>query len=165
MFGQVIPIAQTEPSWKLFIKAIQEATGVSPTRGLDAQNIQKGPASFAQCIDLKNNPHGALRDYNEHLSHISITFMVSGDEEFFKSIRMMREIIITSPTFGVYLVTASLDNWNYAIRRILAKPLLKAYEKQRFFSVIFGIFRAIGYKDLWNDCIQVDGGNELILLQ
>lgn len=165
MFGEVIPVAQTEPSWNLFIKVIQQTTGTSPTRGLDTQNIQKGPAAFAQCIDLKNNPHGALRDYNEHLSHISITFLVAGDEEFSRSIGMMREMLVTSPSFGMYFVTSSLDDWNYSIRRILAKSIPKAYEKQRFFSVVFGIFRAIGYKDLWNDCVQVDGGNDIILLQ
>lgn len=149
MFETVIPVAGTQPSWNLFIKLCTAATGKSPCRGIDEEHIKKGPATFAQCIDLKNTPYAALREYNPHLSHISFVFMVEGDDEFIRNISMIRELIVTSPAAGVFYVSAALDQWQEIIRRILARPILAWNELQRFLSVVYNIFRSIGFKDLW----------------
>ena len=164
MFCNVFPIAATQPSWKLFIDAVTDHTNHSPTRGLDEQHLKLGPASFAQCIDLKNNPHNALREYNPHLAHIFVVLMCEGDNDFLRALETVREVIATSPCHGLIYVSASLDQWDCVIRRMLRQSMERRQELQAFFTECYGIFRAIGYKDLWNDLTSKDIGNNVTLL-
>lgn len=165
MFETVIPVAGTQPSWNLFIKLCQSVNGESPCLGIDAANIKRGPSTFAQCIDLKNTPYAALREYNPHLAHISFVFMVKGDDDFHLNLISVREIIITSPAAGVFYVSAALDQWQNIIRRVLARPLPEYNELQRFLSVVYGIFRSIGFKDLWIGLTPEDQSNNITLLK
>jgi hypothetical protein len=154
----------TQPSWNLFIKLTTDVTGESPCKGIDDLNIKRGPTTFAQCIDLKNTPYAALREYNPHLAHLSLVFMVSGDDQFFTNLISVRELMVTSPAAGVFYVSAMLDQWQELIRRVLAKGISN-HELQRFLSVVYGIFRSIGYKDLWIGLSPEDQGNDIILLK
>lgn len=164
MFGEVVPIATTQVSWPMFIDRITDLTGNSPTRGLDDESIRKGPATFAQCIDLKNTPHAALREYNPHLCHIQVCLMVEGDDQFARNLTSVRGLLVSSPAAGVIYVSSTLDLWDQSIRRMLRKPM-NNWELQKFFTVVYGIFRSIGYKDLWNDLETNLIGNDITLLQ
>lgn len=148
----------------MFIDRITDLTGNSPTRGIDNENIRKGPATFAQCIDLKNTPHAALREYNPHLCHIHVCLMVEGDDQTFRMLSSVREILVSSPAAGVIYVSSTLDLWDQCVRRMLRRSI-NNLELQRFFTVVYGIFRAIGYKDLWNDLETNLIGNDITLLQ
>ncbi len=149
MFDEVGPIAMTQPSWGLFVKLAIADTGSSPLRGLDNHHLEKGPAAFAQCVDLNNKPFAALREYNPHLAHLSLMFYVRGDDEFHTNLISVREIMVTSPAAGVYYVSAMLDQWVTIISRLLMRVLPERHELQRFLSVVYGIFRSLGLKDLW----------------
>jgi hypothetical protein len=72
--------------------------------------------------------------------------------------------MVTSPAAGVFYVSAMLDQWQELIRRVLAKGISN-HELQRFLSVVYGIFRSIGYKDLWIGLSPEDQGNDIILLK
>lgn len=164
MFRNVIPLAATQPSWKLFISSIQDITGNSPTRGIDEQGLKMGVNSFAQCIDLKNSPHEALREYNPHLSHVYIVLMCEGDQDFLRMLQTIRELTVSSPVQGLIYISGSLDQWDSIIRRMLRKVMKGRWEAQAFFTYCYSLFRAIGYKDLWNDLTADDIGNNIKLL-
>lgn len=74
----MLPLCIPQVNWPVFIQAVQDSLGFSPTRGLDDVLLPKhnDPAAFLACLDLKNKPAEALLKH-ELYKHYSLSFIAS----------------------------------------------------------------------------------------
>lgn len=120
---EVYPLSTTLPDWRQFNELFKELMGDRPTRGLDDTYLNfKDPAAFLACLDGKNKPLEALRNYSPFRRHIHISFIVIWDKLLFQTVNIINQLdlIITPYSYNdktVCLLTGDVERWVHVLHR------------------------------------------------
>lgn len=149
-------LAVTQPNWKQFIDAAQEAMNLSPTRGLDecASPTHRDPAAFLACLDLQNKPLEALRygRLKGLFRHYFISFVSILSDETVISINEKTKVATysTEVSRGMFHVTlsATMDIWYDAILAGCREDV--AWEFRSVMNGIYDLLLAAGFREAFS---------------
>ena len=163
----VYPIAHTQVDWNIFIRAVQDTLGVSPTRGLDELGILSSvPAAYLASLDCGNNPLEALRRARYasmvHASFLTLVPRLSTILPFYDYAKIA---VIETPRDQQYLVIldASLKDWIYCTTKLCQVDSLFAV--RAIAGRIMNHLESMGYKECWSQYEKIEQSDKTICLR
>jgi len=148
--GKVALLTMSQVDWKQFITLCKETVGYSPTRGLDASAspTHKDPAAFLACVDLRNNPLGALKDGRQRglFRHFFLSFMLTLEDESLIALQQTQLAIYSEKCNREYFVIASgsMADWHDAV--IFGCKAVVPYELRISSNIIYDVFLNMGFR-------------------
>lgn len=113
-------------AWNEFISTLTDATGISPTRGIDAQGISVSrETAFLAALDFLENGKASVWDSvkrsTNSLSHLPLGFLVICDQEATFAIMQSRFSVTRYNSKNlddnILVITGGLDEWkDFTIR-------------------------------------------------
>jgi len=168
MILEIYPIAFTIPDWHSFIKVCQDTLNFSPTRGLDEAGLDpKSLASYLACLDLRNQPLESLRQgiLNPCLKHVSFSFLCVVDRDMIPEFNFLNltTSYFTKNRKHLLLVTGTMEQWLIAIARGCQSS--SDFGIREICNRFFVIFKAAGFRDLWQGYDEQDNYDGTIILK
>lgn len=165
---EILPLAVTQPEWRVFIDVCQRVLGVSPTRGIDTSHLDvKDPAAFLGSLDMENDPVTALRDpFNPTHSHYTITFIMVLDDAGIGALyrTSLKVFVKDAPRRrAVAIVSGSMDVWYQAIR--LGCRDEASYELRWIMNRVLARFEQAGFREVFSDFKKQKRTDETFILR
>lgn len=165
---KIIPLSVPRINWKDFIEVTQEVLGISPTRGLDANNIKlDSPAAFPACLTFDNKPVEALANSDAVLRHSYATFMIVGSRKEITWIatRVCLERLYKSGEDESFIVlSGNMLQWKQEIVWALREHSYAPKYIRDIFDQLLCAFKKAGY-EIWTEYERVDSHSQGVTLR
>jgi len=149
---KIYPIQIGHIDWGIYIEAVKDFTGDSPTRGIDMANISpKKPIAFLKTLDFNNQPHTVIGQ--EHLyNHSFFSFIVEMDVYDMTDISARSELSIAyleKRSRVLVLMSGTLLKWKHAIINISHRSA--ASGARNIINEIKIVLEGAGFEEVWKE--------------
>ena len=155
---ELYPIQITMVDLPTYVRVCKDHLGYSPTRGLDANNIDiKSPSAFLYTLDLNNQPAVAIKKL-ELYGHAFASFIGVAREEEIETISMcLRKLTITQYPgllkLDIMIISGTLDAYyNYILYFTTARVPTIVREA---LNILKKNLERAGYNELWSDYVEL----------
>jgi hypothetical protein len=143
-------IASTQVDWPIFVRTINDLTGRSPTRELDAQGVPVGNfGSYLSALSyFQNSDRATIVPHFNVLHHASVSFLCDMPEhDFCKLMIAGHELKILIAPEGAFIFSGSLAAWKNEV--ILKSKSITEPSVRLFYNLIFMLFVVQLKMNLW----------------
>jgi len=147
---EVFPIAITKCNWKSYIDSVKDILEISPTRGLDAINMNiDNPAAYLATLDLENNPLVQLRTPNNTFDHFMISVITVLDDATILHLNVTGLKIIHKakhPNINIVILTGTMNEWLIALKCRSVESTFKTVRLTM--DACYKCFERLGFKEV-----------------
>lgn len=148
--AKIHPIQIGHVDWDIYVNAVKDFTGESPTRGIDVANISpKKPIAFLKTLDFHNQTHMTIGQ--EHLyNHSFFSFIVEMDSYDMIDIAARGEVSLAyteKRSRVLVLMSGTLLQWKRSIINISHKT--SSSGARSIINEIQSILETAGFREVW----------------
>jgi len=150
---KIQPLTLPQTNWPQLINFSKDVLGISPTRGLDANNISvKDPQAFLATLNFDNDPLNTVRNQSCVQDHVFVSFIADLDLDTVLDISTKTSLHVHTIK-GIkrdrYLVILSgnLTQWRRAVLVGCLKIASTFFRKSM--NIVMNHFESFGMKDTW----------------
>lgn len=152
---ELYPLAVTQVEWSVFIETCKRILGNSPTRGLDASNIDiKDPAAYLGCLSMENDPLADFRSRPPAFRHFNISFIAVLDEESLLLLNST-DLTITAKKGRrdfVVILSANMDVWYRTI--LYGCQADRDYPIRAIMCIVLAHLQRAGFRNIFTHLVK-----------